>query len=272
MRCEDILLIHYTPNTKVPYLKEPNITVVGQTTADISNNFKVDDYIEPQYPIGWMNDTEPDPSDSLIMFAGQLCYQSFGSSRTPHSQSSDYIKRIIESRHFSVLEHVSVSYLFYGVSRSLTHELVRHRHLSFSQVSQRYVNTVRFVERPEYQDDSYLHELFLAEIERVTTVYKDLIEYLAGHHKYKSITPATERRKAIQQIARSRLPNETEAPILVTGNLRSWRHFINLRASPYAETEIQRLARIVFDSLNQLYPSSFQDYDPITITTTNTEQ
>lgn len=266
------MIVYYTPNTNVPYLKEPVLVLVGNTHSLIAPNHDVDEYVSPLYPSGWMDDEDADIDDALIMFAGQLCYQSFGQSRTSHAQSPDYIKRIIESRHFSVLEHVSVSFLFYGVSRSLTHELVRHRHLSFSQVSQRYVNTVRFVERPEYQDDGYLHELFLAEIERVTLVYKDLIEYLQGHPKYSTITPLTERRKAVQQVARSRLPNETEAPILVTGNLRSWRHFINLRASPYAETEIQRLAHLVFNSLVSLYPSSFQDYDPVTLVTPNTEQ
>lgn len=272
MWSEDILLtVYHTPNN-VPYLKEPQLVLVGNTRSHIAPNHGVDEYVSNLYPSGWMDDEDADIDDALIMFAGQLCYQSFGQQRTPHANSSDYIQRIIESRHFSVLEHVSVSYLFYGVSRSLTHELVRHRHLSFSQVSQRYVNQVRFVERPEFQLTPHLHGTFLERIEQTAASYAKLIDYLSSRDEYKSITPLTERRKAVQQVARAILPNETEAPILVTGNLRSWRHFINLRASPFAETEIQRLAHLVFKSLLALYPSSFQDYDPITLTTPNTEQ
>lgn len=266
--------IYFSPNTRVPYLTEPHIELIAATQPMTSNALS---YVEPQFSGGgWCTDIKPPIEDELIMFAGQLCYQSFQhGSRTTHAKSAEYVHRIIEQRHFSVLEHVSVSYLIWGISRSLTHELVRHRHFSFSQVSQRYVNTPRFIERPEYALDSHLHNAFLQRIERTHKHYTDLITYLVGHPDYASITPATERRKAVQQVARSLLPNETEAPLVITGNLRSWRHFIQMRASIYAEPEIRRLATLIFNSLLSIYPSSFQDFtvqSDGTISSPNTEQ
>ena len=167
----------------------------------------------------------------------------------------------------SVLEHANYSLLLYGISRSLTHELIRHRPgFGYSQLSQRFVSgkMLRFVERPEYQTDEQFHTQFLQRIERAASEYAALTERLLAMQKagstILSAEARTDLRKKVQQTARSVLPNETEAPIIVTGNTRAWRHVIEERASSHAETEIRALAIRIFLCLRQADPILFDDY------------
>ncbi len=135
-----------------------------------------------------------------------------------------------------------------------------------SQLSQRYVSgrMLRFVERPEYTEDEQLHAQFLERIERASHEYTALSTRLLEMHqagvKILSAGERTDLRKKVQQSARSVLPNETEAPIVVTGNARAWRHFIEMRASAHAEIEIRELAVRVFLCLYLTDPILFGDY------------
>lgn len=133
-----------------------------------------------------------------------------------------------------------------------------------SQVSQRYVNVVRFVERPEFQGDSALHAAFEDRIDTVVRQYAELTEVLrgrraAGGGAFAALGPR-DQRKAVQQTARALLPNETEAPIVVTGNVRAWRHVIAMRTSPHAESEIRRAMHRVWQVLVAEEPILFGDY------------
>ena len=172
----------------------------------------------------------------------------------------------MSSRHGSVLEHVFLSLLFYGMSRSESHELVTHRFLSKSQVSQRYVSgkMLRFVERPEYQDDQELHWMFEKRIDQAVWEYdyiaEKLLEKQKAGSKLLSAEYKTDLRKKVNQAARSILPNETEAPIIVSTNVRAWRHIIEERASSHAEIEIRQLAMKVFCVLREVEPILFSDY------------
>jgi thymidylate synthase ThyX len=135
-----------------------------------------------------------------------------------------------------------------------------------SQLSQRYVSgrMLRFVERPEYSEDEQFHEQFLERIERASSEYaaltNRLLEMQQAGTKILSAEERTDLRKKVQQCARSVLPNETEAPIVVTGNARAWRHFIEMRASAHAEIEIRELAVRVFLCLHLADPVLFGDY------------
>lgn len=203
----------------------------------------------------------------LCKIAGQTCYMSFGPKRTLNAQATRYFDNLKSSGHGSVFEHASFSFLFYGISRSVTHELIRHRAgFSFSQLSQRYVSgrMLRFVERPEYQGDELFHKQFIARIERAAAEYAELthrlLELQQAGTQILSAEARTDLRKKVQQCARSVLPNETEAPIVVTGNARAWRHFIEERASAHAEIEIRELAMRVFLCLYKTDPVLFSDY------------
>jgi thymidylate synthase (FAD) len=216
--------------------------------------------------------TQLPPAELICKFAGQLCYLSFGPKRTWNHRASDYFKNIRESGHGSVLEHACFSFLFYGISRSVTHELVRHRAgAGFSQVSQRYVDgkALRFVERPEYQVIPKLHEMFITRIERAYAEYHEIADILLQHQQSGlaelSGEKKTDMRKKVNQCARSILPNETEAPIVATFNVRAIRHVLEMRANEAAEVEIRRMAYMMYCVLHKFSPILFEDYKTFTL-------
>lgn len=168
----------------------------------------------------------------------------------------------------SVLEHASFNFMLYGISRSVTHELVRHRAgVAISQISQRYVagSVLRFVERPEYQQDKELHRLFEERVDRAAAEYEAMAERLLerqeGGASMLTADYKTDARKKVQQAARSLLPNETEAPMVFTGNVRALRHIIEMRADAHAESEIRNLALRIFLCLRTVDPILFGDYE-----------
>jgi flavin-dependent thymidylate synthase len=199
-------------------------------------------------------------------FSGN-CYMSFGPRRTTNENAAAYFERLTSAGHGSVLEHASFSFLLYGISRSVTHELVRHRAgAGFSQISQRYVSgsVLRFVERPEYQDDEELHRHFEERVDRAAAEYEEMAERLLGRQEdgasMLSADYKTDARKKVQQTARSLLPNETEAPMVFTGNVRALRHIVEMRADAHAESEIRNLAVRIFLCLYKVDPILFGDY------------
>ncbi|MEK7520205.1 MAG: FAD-dependent thymidylate synthase [Patescibacteria group bacterium] len=251
------------------YLQCPGVVMIAMPQVYIGGMKTFLDGFDPalQFP-EYLNDDPLTPAEQLSKTAGQLCYMSFGPKRTKNADAQKYFDNIKSSGHGSVLEHSNFSFLFYGISRSVTHELVRHRAgFGFSQVSQRYVSgsVVRFVERPEYASNKELHELFMRRIDEAAAQYAAVTEkLLALQQSGQTILSAdakTDLRKKIQQASRSLLPNETEAPIVTTANVRAWRHFIEMRANPHAETEIRALAFRVFECLQKSAPQLFHDYE-----------
>lgn len=258
----------YTKNG-TPYLQQSGVSVIATTNTNIDNAREfLDGFSKDLEFQNYLNDASITESPAgLTKFAGQLCYMSFGPKRTTNSNTQKYINHIIESGHGSVLEHASISFLLWGVSRSCIFELVRHRvGTAFSQVSQRYVGgkTLRFVERPEYQNDTLLHSNFETRIDVIALQYHELTEKLISLQQDGSLDLSaeakTDLRKKVQQVARSILPNETEAPLVFTVNIRALRHIIEMRNSPHAETEISRLFHKIFLCAKQVSPYIFNDY------------
>jgi len=236
--------------------REPKITLLARQ-----------EYIGAPH-VSWHSDTEI-PSQTVAEFAGRLCYLSFGPDAgfegghkliPGRTTNSEYLANILRTRHGSVLEHAVWTLLFEGVSRALTHELVRHRHFSYSQLSQRYVDEseVAFVLPPEIAPEGEAFELFRQSCERANQDYRALLAKI--EEQVKDEPAATMRRKRARQTARSLLPNAAETKIVVTGNARAWRHFIELRASENAEAEIRVLAIKVFELLKGEAPNLFGDY------------
>jgi thymidylate synthase (FAD) len=253
-----------TPDLRVPgvaMLSRPEVHVGN--LADFLGGFSPELNF-PQY----LDDPTPlPPGAQLCKTAGQVCYASFGPKRTYNADAARYFHNIVESGHGSVLEHANYSFLFYGISRSVTHELVRHRAgVGVSQISQRYVSgrVLRFVERPEYQDNPELHSAFERRIDAAAKEYNNIAERLLAQQKagagILSAEARTDLRKKVQQAARSVLPNETEAPIVVTANARAWRHILEMRANPHAEIEIRALAFRAYLCLAAADPILFGDY------------
>jgi thymidylate synthase (FAD) len=218
--------------------------------------------------VSWQTDTDV-AAEVLTETAGRVCYMSFARPRP--GGNAAYLAHIKEVGHGSVLEHAVWSFLITGVSRSLTHELVRHRAgWAYSQLSQRYVDEsiAEYVEPDIIAADADLHTRWLEAIRAAHAAYVQLAELL--HEKLNDpafaarwlAEPAdrTARRKAARQAARSVLPNACETKIFVTANARALRHFLELRGSAAAEPEIRKLAGAILDILQQDAPNLFGDY------------
>lgn len=212
-------------------------------------------------PEGVPWDTDADGGQALAEFAGRACYQSWGKPNPATATNAGYLRHILEVGHLSVLEHGSVSFYLTGVSRSLTHELIRHRHFSYSQLSQRYVpeRDAAMVEPDVIADDPELHELFTNAAAASVTAYEQLLEGL--EKRFADVPNATLRRKQARQAARAILPNATETRIVVTGNYRAWRHFVAMRATEHADVEIRALAIECLRQLQAAVPNVFGDFD-----------
>lgn len=219
--------------------------------------------------IDWHSDSDND-AQQLIEFSGRLCYLSFGKEievlgghKTIQGRTTnqEYIANLLGVKHGSVLEHAVFTFLFEGVSRALTHELVRHRAgFGYSQLSQRYVDesNVGFVLPPEITDGTPAFDIWRESCERSLNDYRGLLERVT--EQVADEPKATLRRKRARQAARTILPNCAETKIVVTANTRAWRHFVELRAAPFADAEIRRLAVTVLRILQEEAPEIFGDF------------
>ncbi|WP_144119028.1 FAD-dependent thymidylate synthase [Catellatospora sichuanensis] len=205
-------------------------------------------------------DTDAEGGQALAEFAGRACYQSWSKPNPATATNAGYLRHILEVGHLSVLEHGTATFYFTGVSRSFTHELIRHRHFSYSQLSQRYVpeRDAAMVEPEVIAANPELHKKFVEASEAAVRAYNELLEGLEA--TFADVPNATLRRKQARQAARAVLPNATETRIVVTGNYRAWRHFIAMRATEHADVEIRELAVATLRELQKLAPSVFDDF------------
>jgi thymidylate synthase (FAD) len=241
------------PTTHI--IRDPRVYLVGRQTID---DQELTRFLSDEGVASWTTDTEV-AGQKLIEVAGRLCYQSYARPRPGGNRS--YIGHILEVGHGSVLEHAVFSFIFTGVSRSFTHELVRHRAgFGFSQQSQRFVNEgeCAFVEPDAIAEDPELHRVWLEAVQSCQRAYRTLADGLAA--KFAHLEDKTLRRKKAREAARSVLPNATETQIFVTANARAWRHFIEMRGDPAADVEIRKVALAVLKILQAESPNLFGDY------------
>jgi thymidylate synthase (FAD) len=232
------------------YYTEPKITLLARPS-----------FAEPSHlPVNWIG--EATDGERLAEFAGRLCYMS---QRNPARRTTrEYLENIKRQGHGSVLEHAHYSLLLEGISRSLTHELVRHRMFNFSQLSQRYVDEseASFVVPPAIIGDQALEASWREQIEAAQRSYVALVEQLM--ERYAWVSDKVHRRKMAREAARGVLPNSTETKIVVTGNARAWRTMLELRAGEGAELEIRRIAVAVLRLFQQEAPAFFDDFEVYT--------
>jgi thymidylate synthase (FAD) len=235
----------------VPDIVPPRIQVIAATQ------------FLPPADVPWQ--TDADGGQALAEFAGRACYQSWSKPNPSTATNAGYLHHILEVGHLSVLEHGTVTFYMTGVSRSFTHELIRHRHFSYSQLSQRYVpeRNAALVEPAVIAEDPELHAKFVAAGEAAITAYTELLEGL--EKKFADVEHATLRRKQARQAARAVLPNATETRVVVTGNFRAWRHFVAMRASEHADVEIRELAIMCLRELKRVAANVFADFEITTL-------
>lgn len=250
-----------------------SVYVLGRQTVDDTDlaRFLAD------HGVSWESDSEV-PAEVLTETAGRLCYFSFAKPRP--GGNAAYLEHIKEVGHGSVIEHAVWNLIITGVSRSLTHELVRHRAgMSYSQISQRYVDesVAEYIEPDIIAADPELHDIWLKTVTQAHEAYIKLAEALTAKladptsvvAKMLSLAPdqtpadRTTRRKAARQAARSVLPNATETKIFVTANARALRHFLEMRGSSHAEPEIRKLAGAMLNLLQKESPNLFGDYQKV---------
>jgi thymidylate synthase (FAD) len=212
----------------------------------------------PPADVPW--ETDVDGGQALAEFAGRACYQSWAKPNPATATNAGYLRHILEVGHLSVLEHGTVTFYLTGISRALTHELIRHRHFSYSQLSQRYVpeRDAAMVIPDVIGDDEELRALYEEAADNALASYTKLLEGL--EKKFADVAGPTLRRKQARQAARMVLPNATETRIVVTGNYRAWRHFVAMRATEHADVEIRELAVACLRELMKVAGNAFADF------------
>ncbi len=237
-------------------IHEPKVYLVGRQDVDRS---QIDRFLE-EHGMAWQTDTEVG-GEQLAEAGGRLCYLSFGKGR---KSNADYIGNIIAQKHGSVLEHAVWNFIIAGVSRSFTHELVRHRAgFGYSQLSQRYVDEsiANYIEPDIIAEDELLHDVWKRAVQVSHQAYLTLVAGLM--EKLADVPDKTHRRKLARQAARSVLPNATETMIFVTANARALRHFIEMRGSEWAEVEIRKVALEMLRIMQREAPNLFADYEVV---------
>jgi thymidylate synthase (FAD) len=242
------------------FVLEPEVYVVGSQSVATS---AVRDFLRVRGMADWadMIWSEGQASaDVLCEIAGRCCYMSFGRNGRTHRA---YLSHIKESGHGSVLEHAVISFIIAGVSRSLTHELVRHRAgWSYSQLSQRFVDesSARFVAPPAYIDQPNLLSRWKLAVTSALRLYRLLRDDHSSIQNEPQRVTSTSKRKIKNGASRSVLPNATETIIFCTVNGRALRHFLERRANPDADDEIRRLAMAMYYQAINVMPEILGDY------------
>ncbi len=252
------------------YLTEPKVYLVSRPSVDWE---KIVELLADEDLPGVSESIRAgeDESSAIVEVSARLCYMSFGRGRR---HIEDFITNLLSKGDGSVFEHVNYGFVITGVSRSLTHELVRHRAgFAYSQRSQRFVDESDspFVVPPAISERGAadVDDILKDALGNAAQSYRELVDALeqsipaqieVEDVQQDVFATPWDRRKAIRQAARAVLPNATETKIFVTANVRAWRHFIEMRGASYADWEIRRLALAILDILREEAPLLFGDF------------
>lgn len=213
--------------------------------------------------------------ERLVASAAKLCYSSSDIEGIVESQSEDdvvkFIDKLMDIGHESPIEHLSYTFGIEGVSRALTHQLVRHRIASYSQQSQRYVKLDQFeyVIPPEIERIESAREKYIESMESAQKSYDELVEILFGEHMDKLLrcgvageqAKKLAEKKSIED-ARYVFPNACSSKIIVTMNARSLLNFFEHRCCRRAQWEIRAMATEMLNLVREVSPNIFKSAGP----------
>ncbi len=216
----------------------------------------------------------PDP-ERVVAAAAKLCYSQSGAddimSKLDNDQASGFLEKLMDFGHYSPLEHVSFTFAVDGVSRVLTHQLVRHRIASYSQQSQRYVKLDQFeyIIPPSIANSPEAKQVFVKAMSDDQETYSKLVNILEVDYYLKNIqvgmsekqAKAAAEKSAIED-ARFVFPNACETKIVMTMNARSLINFFNHRCCNRAQWEIRALADEILKAVKVVAPSLFLGTGP----------
>lgn len=213
--------------------------------------------------------------EMTIAQAGKLCYSPVGVEEIKKDLSeeeiSSYIQMLINLGHLSPLEHVSMTFAVEGVSRSLTHQLVRHRLASYSQQSQRYVklDNFEYIIPPAIEEDVEAKKIFIEAMEADKEAYGKLVDKLYEKNYIRNLEKGLSEKKAKSQAekkaiedARYVFPNACETKIVLTMNARTLLHFFEVRCCNRAQWEIRQMATEMLKICKATYPAIFSKAGP----------
>jgi len=201
--------------------------------------------VHPEFEI--LSPLDPPAMLARLERAGRTCYRS--EDRISPNSARNFIKSLIKSGHHSVIEHESISVRLV-CDRGVSHELVRHRLASFSQESTRYVNYGR---GPEGRGLVLVKPLFFPEGSETYRLWLAAME--AAEAAYLALTAAG----ASAQEARTVLPNSLKTEMVMTANLREWRHVLALRCSAASHPQMREIMKMILARFQELLPEVFGD-------------
>lgn len=208
----------------------------------------------------------PNP-EKIIAAAAKLCYSSIGideiMENVDNESTEKFLNMLMSYGHESPIEHVSFTFGVEGVSRSLTHQLVRHRIASYSQQSQRYVNLKQFeyIIPPEIEKDEKAKKIFIKAMEQSQEAYNELAGILKNKYINEGLNAPNAEKKAIED-ARYVFPNACETKIILTMNARSLINFFKHRCCNRAQWEIRGLADEMLRQAREVAPVLFKYAGP----------
>ena len=211
----------------------------------------------PPADVPW--DTDADGGQALVEFAGRAVYEAWDKPNPATATNRGYVQHVLQVGHLALLEHGTVTMYVTGISRAVAAELVRHRPLSFSQLSARHVpDAAAVVEPAAIAADPELHERFVAATDAALDAYGSLLDGL--EQRFAGAPNATLRRRQALQAARAVLPHALETRLVATGNYRGWRHFVAMRGAEHADAEIRQVALACLHELRAVAPHVFEDF------------
>ncbi len=216
-----------------------------------------------------------DQPERLIAQAAKICYSAVGVEEIDKSLSEEstekFINMLMDIGHESPIEHVSFTFAVEGVSRTLTHQLVRHRMASFSQQSQRYVKLDQFnyIIPPQIDKNEKAREIFINSMEEdqkryseiVDILYKENLELLLSQGESESSARSKAEKMSIED-ARYVFPNACETKIVFTMNARSLFNFFKHRCCNRAQWEIRELSIEMYKLVKEVAPTLFKYAGP----------
>ncbi len=221
------------------------------------------DYSLPGTEATWKHVGPSTQAERLVEFSGRVCYMSFGSKQS-NKTTTEYIHNLIRHGHESVLEHVCWTFALAGVTRSFTHQFVRHRvGFAFSQLSQQYhdESEARFVRPFGIEKVPEAVSVWDEAVRDSHAAYRKLFKLLEITSQLHASVPKKEINRALRSAARSVLPNATETAIVFTANARALRHFLRVRGGIIGDLEMRFVAAALLELVRPEAPAIFSDYN-----------
>ena len=236
------------------FIGPPRVIPLQTSTPSFPFGNALNSFSQVSNLFGHTPEKDASPEELVPIFAGRVCYQSFGD-KAGRKTAKEYLSHIMDVGHYSILEHSYVTMYVDRVPRYWSHEQVRHRHFNYSQLSQRFFvpDKLELVVPPVMWNEPDIEQEFLDYGEKVGKEYFNKLDRLYSANGSETFALKKKNREA----ARAVLPECTETKIVITGNFRSWLEYLSKRDTPEADAMFQEVAKLVRVRLQTVAPNIF---------------